>query len=151
MAKKFSDAEIDEVLTRLEKFGSDGILYMYLKDSLKKNFIKIKIADFKLKDILVFLDENGLVQRIPFEDKSGFDDLTLYRITNKGQQLITKFERNSNEEWKKNTYPVNIVCQNCGSFYEVRIDYSMKVKDWAKEQRCYNCANKATFVTKIDS
>lgn len=101
MAKKFSDAEIDEVLTRLEKFGSDGILYMYLKDSLKKNFIKIKIADFKLKDILVFLDENGLVQRIPFEDKSGFDDLTLYRITNKGQQLITKFERNSNEEWKK--------------------------------------------------
>ncbi len=101
MAKKFSDAEIDEVLTRLEKFGSDGILYMYLKDSLKKNFIKIKIADFKLKDILVFLDENGLVQRIPFEDKSGFDDFTLYRITNKGQQLITKFERNSNEEWKK--------------------------------------------------
>ena len=101
MAKKFSDAEIDEVLTRLEKFGSDGILYMYLKDSLKKNFIKIKIADFKLKDILVFLDENGLVQRIPFKDKSGFDDLTLYRITNKGQQLITKFERNSNEEWKK--------------------------------------------------
>jgi hypothetical protein len=52
---------------------------------------------------------------------------------------------------EKNTYPVNIVCQNCGSFYEVRIDYSMKVKDWAKEQRCYNCANKATFVTKIDS
>lgn len=151
MAKKFSDAEIDEVLTRLEKYNNDGIFYIHLKDSLKKNFIKIKIAEFKLKDILVFLDENGLVQRIPFEDKSSFHDLTLYRITDKGQELIKKFERDSSEEWKKNTYPVNIVCQNCGSFYEVRIDYTLKVKDWAKEQRCYNCAHKATFVTKINS
>lgn len=151
MAKKFPDVEIDEVLTRLEKYGNDGIFYTNLKDSLKKNFIKIKIAEFKLKDILVFLDENGLVQRIPFEDKSNFHDLTLYRITDKGQELIKKFERDSSEEWKKNTYPANIVCQNCGYFYEVRIDYALKIKDWAKEQRCYNCAHKATFTTKIDS
>jgi DNA-binding PadR family transcriptional regulator len=151
VAKKFPDVEIDEVLTRLEKYGNDGIFYTNLKDSLKKNFIKIKISEFKLKDILVFLDENGLVQRIPFEDKSSFHDLTLYRITDKGQELIKKFERDSSEKWKKNTYPANIVCQNCGYFYEVRIDYALKIKDWAKEQRCYNCAHKATFVTKTDS
>lgn len=101
MAKKFSDAEIDEVLTRLEKYGNDGLFYANLRDSLKKNFIKIKIAEFKLKDILVFLDENGLVRRIPFEDKSSFHDLTLYRITDKGQDLTKKFKRDSSEEWKK--------------------------------------------------
>lgn len=33
MAKKFSDAEIDEVLTRLEKYGNDGLFYANLRDS----------------------------------------------------------------------------------------------------------------------
>ena len=75
MAKKFSDDELDEILSRTEKFGTDGIHYPHLKDGVKKNFVKIKIAEFKLKDILVFLDENSLVQRIPFDDKPRFHDL----------------------------------------------------------------------------
>ena len=77
MTKKFSDDEIDEVLNKIEKFENDGIQFIYLKDIVKKNFIKIKIPTFKLKDILVFLDENKLVQRIPFDDTPGFHDLTL--------------------------------------------------------------------------
>ena len=60
MAKKFSDDELDEVLSKIEKFDTDGIRFVYLKNSVKKNFAKIKIAEFKLKDILVFLDENGI-------------------------------------------------------------------------------------------
>ncbi|MCE2614851.1 MAG: hypothetical protein LVO36_02990 [Nitrosopumilus sp. (ex Thoosa mismalolli)] len=75
MAKKFSDDELDEILNRTEKFGTDDIHYPHLKDGVKKNFVKIKTAEFKLKDILVFLDENSLVQRIPFDDKPGFHDL----------------------------------------------------------------------------
>ncbi len=66
--------------------------------------MKIKIAEFKLKDILVFLDENGLVQRILFDDKPGFHDLTLYRISEKGHDLISKFTRDPNDDWNKNNY-----------------------------------------------
>ncbi len=111
--------------------------------------LKEKIAEFKLKDILVFLDENGLVQRIPFDDKSGFHDLTLYRITDKGRDLITKFARQPNEDWNKNSYPSNLSCQNCGYFYQIRIPYSDSVKIWTKSQRCPNCAMKGTLTTKF--
>ncbi len=150
MAKKFSDAELDEVLSKIEKFDTDGIRFVHLTNSVKKNFVKIKIAEFKLKDILVFLDENGLVQRIPFDDRPGFHDLTLYRISDKGRDLMKKFTREPSEDWNKNSYPVNISCQNCGHSYEIRIAYSETVKTWAKSQRCPNCAVKATFVTKLD-
>ena len=150
MAKKFSDAELDEVLSKIEKFDTDGIRFLHLSNSVKKNFVKIKIAEFKLKDILVFLDENGLVQRIPFDDSPGFHDLTLYRISDKGRDLMKKFTREPSEDWNKNSYPTNVSCQNCGHSYEIRIAYSETVKTWAKLQRCPNCAVKATFVTKLD-
>ena len=150
MAKKFSDAEIDEVLSLLEKFHDDGISYIHLKENLKKNFIQTKIPEFKLKDILVFLDENSLVQRIPFDDKPGFHDLTVYRISEKGKTLMKKFDRAPDDDWKKNSYSTNVVCQNCGYTFKVRVSYSIKVKDWAKTQRCYNCAHKGTFVANID-
>ena len=149
MAKKFSDDELDEVLSRIDKFGTDGIRYVHLKDGVKKNFVKIKIAEFKLKDILVFLDENGLVQRIPFDDKPGFHDLTLYRISDKGQELLEKFTRTPDDDWNKNSYPATVQCGNCGNSYEVRIAYSETVKAWAKSQRCPNCAHKATFSAKL--
>ena len=149
MAKKFSDDEIDEVLSKIEKFDTDGIRFMYLKDSVKKNFVKIKIAEFKLKDILVFLDENGLVQRIPFDDKPGFHDLTLYRISDKGRELIKKFTREPIDDWNKNSYSTSVSCQNCGYSYEIRVEYSETVKTWAKSQRCPNCAHKETFATKF--
>ncbi|WP_299292109.1 hypothetical protein [Nitrosopumilus sp.] len=149
MAKKFSDDELDEVLSRIDKFGADGMRYLHLKDGVKKNFIKIKIAEFKLKDILVFLDENGLVQRIPFDDKTGFHDMTLYRISEKGQELLEKFTRTPDDDWKKNSYPVTVVCQNCGYSYSVRVPYSETVTTWAKSQRCPNCAQKGTFVTLL--
>ncbi len=97
MAKKFSDDELDEVLSRIEKFNADGIRYIHLKDGVKKHFVKTKIPEFKLKDILVFLDENGLVQRILFDDKPGFHDLTLYRISEKRRDLISKFSREPGE------------------------------------------------------
>ncbi len=150
MAKKFSDDELDEVLSKIEKFDSEGIRYVHLKDGVKKNFVKIKIAEFKLKDILVFLDENGLVQRIPFDDKPGFHDLTLYRISEKGRELISKFSREPSDDWKKNSYSANILCQNCGHSFEMQVVYSESVKVWAKSQRCPNCAHKATLVTKPD-
>ncbi|MFQ5782763.1 MAG: hypothetical protein ACE5GR_06890 [Nitrosopumilus sp.] len=150
MAKKFSDDELDEVLNKIEKFETDGIRFVHLKDNVKKNFVKIKIAEFKLKDILVFLDENGLVQRIPFDDKPGFHDLTLYRITAKGSELIEKFTREPGDDWNKNSYAANVFCQNCGHSYEIRIAYSETVKAWAKSNRCPNCAHKGTFVTKFD-
>ena len=149
MAKKFADDEIDEVLNSIEKFDSDGIRFIHLKDNVKKNFVKTKIAEFKLKDILVFLDENGLVQRIPFDDKLGFHDMTLYRISEKGRKLIAKFVRESNEEWNKNSYLANVSCQNCGYSYEIRIAYSETVKIWAKSQRCPNCAIKGSLSTKL--
>jgi len=149
MAKKFADDEIDEVLNSIEKFDSDGIRFIHLKDNVKKNFVKTKIAEFKLKDILVFLDENGLVQRIPFDDTPGFHDMTLYRISEKGRKLIAKFVRESNEEWNKNSYLANISCQNCGYSYEIRIAYSETVKTWAKSQRCPNCAIKGSLATKL--
>ena len=149
MAKKFADDEIDEVLNSIEKFDSDGIRFIHLKDNVKKNFVKTKIAEFKLKDILVFLDENGLVQRIPFDDKPGFHDMTLYRISEKGRKLIAKFIRESNEDWSKNSYLANVLCQNCGYSYEIRIAYSETVKTWAKSQRCPNCAIKGTLSTKL--
>jgi len=149
MAKKFSDDELDEVLSKIEKFDADGIRFVHLKDSVKKNFVKLKIAEFKLKDILVFLDENALVQRIPFDDKPGFHDLTLYRITGKGRDLIAKFTRESNEDWNKNSYSANVSCQNCGYSCEIRIAYSETVIIWAKSQRCPNCAVKGTFTTKF--
>ena len=123
MAKKFSDAELDEVLSKIEKFNTDGIRFVHLKYSVKKNFVKVKIAEFKLKDILVFLDENGLVQRIPFDDNPGFHDLTLYRISNKGRELIKKFTREPSESRNKNSYSANISCQNCGYSYKIRIAY----------------------------
>jgi len=148
MAKKFSDDELDEVLSKIEKFEADGIRFVHLKDNVKKNFIKIKIAEFKLKEILVFLDENALVQRIPFDDKPGFHDLTLYRISEKGRELITKFTRESNEDWNKNSYVANVSCQNCAYSFEIRITYSETVKIWAKSQRCPNCAIKGTLVSK---
>ena len=148
MAKKFSDDELDEVLSKIEKFDTDGIRYLNLKDNVKKNFAKIKIAEFKLKDILVFLDENGLVQRIPFDDKPGFHDLTLYRITEKGRDLISKFTREPNDDWKKSSYTSNVSCQNCGYSYEIRIAFTDTIKTWAKSQRCPNCAMKGTLVTK---
>ena len=150
MTKKFSDDEIDEVLSKIEKFEEDGIQFTHLKDVVKKNFIKIKIPTFKLKDILVFLDENSLVQRIPFDDSPGFHDLTLYRISGKGRELIAKFSHEPNELWNKNSYAVNVSCQNCGYSYENRIAYSETVKTWAKSQRCPNCALKGAFVTKLD-
>ena len=149
MAKKFSDDELDEVLSKIEKFDSDGIRFVYLKNSVKKNFVKIKIAEFKLKDILVFLDENGLVQRIPFDDKPGFHDLTLYRISEKGRGLIAKFSREPNDAWNKSSYLSNVSCQNCGNSYEMRISYSETVKTWVKSQRCPNCAVKGMFTTKF--
>jgi DNA-binding HxlR family transcriptional regulator len=150
MAKKFSDAELDEVLSKIEKFSTDGIRFVHLKDNVKKNFVKIKIAEFKLKDILVFLDENSLVQRIPFDDSPGFHDLTLYRITEKGRELISKFTREPSDDWNKSSYSVSVSCKNCGYSYDVRIVYSESVKIWSKSQRCPNCAHKATFVTKLD-
>ena len=150
MGKKFSDNELDEVLSRIEKFNSEGIRFVHLRDGVKKHFVKIKIAEFKLKDILVFLDENGLVQRIPFDDKPGFHDLTLYRITDKGRDLISNFSREPGEDWNKNSYTANIVCQNCGHSFEMQIASSESVKVWAKSQRCPNCAHKGTFVTKLD-
>ena len=149
MAKKFSDDELDEVLSRIDKFASDGIRFVHLKNAVKKNFIKIKIAEFKLKDILVFLDENSLVQRIPFDDKPGFHDLTLYRISNKGKELISKFAREPDDAWNKSSYPANVSCENCGYSYETRILYSESVKVWAKSQRCPNCAIKGTLATKF--
>ena len=150
MAKKFSDDELDEVLSKIEKFDSDGIRFIHLKDSVKKNFIKIKIAEFKLKDILVFLDENSLVQRIPYDDNPGFHDLTLYRISEKGRELIAKFTREPGEDWNKNSYSVKVSCHNCGYSNENRVAYSETVKVWAKSQRCPNCAHKGTFVTKSE-
>jgi hypothetical protein len=150
MAKKFSDAELDEVLSKIEKFGIDGIRFVHLVDNVKKNFVKVKVAEFKLKDILVFLDENSLVQRIPFDDSLGFHDLTLYRISDNGRDLMKKFSREPSESWNKNSYSANISCKNCGYSYEIRITYSETVKTWAKSQRCPNCAHKATFVTKLD-
>ena len=149
MAKKFSDDELDEVLSNIEKFEADGITFVHLKDNVKKNFVKLKIAEFKLKDILVFLDENALVQRIPFDDKPGFHDLTLYRISDKGHKLIKKFSRESSDDWNKSSYPVNVSCQNCGYYCEIRIAYSETVITWAKSQRCPNCAVKETFTTKF--
>ena len=149
MAKKFSDDELDEVLNKIEKFDSDGIRFVHLKNNVKKNFVKIKIAEFKLKDILVFLDENALVQRIPFDDKPGFHDLTLYRISEKGRDLLAKFTREPNENWSKNSYLSNVSCQNYNYSYEVRVGYSETVKTWAKSQRCPNCAMKGTLETKI--
>lgn len=151
MAKKFSDAQLDEVLSKIEKFDADGIRFVHLKDIVKKEFIKAKIAEFKLKDILVFLDENVLVQRIPFDDKPGFHDLTLYRITEKGRELIAKFAREPSEDWNKNSYSASVVCHNCGNSYEMRIAYAESVKAWSKSQRCPNCAHKGTFITKLDS
>jgi DNA-binding HxlR family transcriptional regulator len=150
MAKKFPDDELDEVLSKIDKFDSDGIRFIHLKNNVKKNFAKIKIAEFKLKDILVFLDENGLVQRIPFDDTPGFHDLTLYRISEKGRDLISKFTRDPNDDWNKSSYSSNVLCQNCGYFYETRVTYSESIKTWAKSQRCPNCAMKGTLVTKID-
>jgi hypothetical protein len=150
MAKKFSDAELDEVLSKIEKFTTDGIRFVHLVDNVKKNFVKVKIAEFKLKDILVFLDENSLVQRIPFDDSPGFHDLTLYRISDKGRNLMKKFSREPSESWNKNSYSANVSCKNCGYSYEIRIAYSETVKTWAKSQRCPNCAHKATFVTKLN-
>jgi len=150
MVKKFSDDELDEVLCKIEKFDSDGIRFVHLVNSVKKNFVKTKIAEFKLKEIMVFLDENGLVQRIPFDDKPGFHDLTLYRISEKGRELMKKFSREPSEDWNKNSYSVNVSCQNCGHSFENRVAYSETVKTWAKSQRCPNCALKGTFVTKFD-
>ena len=46
MAKKFSDDELDEVLSKIEKFNSDGIRFIHLKNNVKINFVKIKIAEF---------------------------------------------------------------------------------------------------------
>ena len=40
MTKKFSDDEIDEVLSKIEKFADDGIQFIHLKDAVKKNFVK---------------------------------------------------------------------------------------------------------------
>ena len=56
---------------------------------------------------MVFLDENGLVQRIHFDDTPGFHDLTLYRISEKGRDLISKFTRDPNDDWNKNSYLSN--------------------------------------------
>ncbi len=42
MAKKFSDDELDEVLSKIKKFDTDGIRFVHLKNSVKKNFIMIK-------------------------------------------------------------------------------------------------------------
>lgn len=150
MAKKFSDDELDEVLSKIEKFDSDGIRFVHLKDSVKKNFAKIKIPEFKLKDILVFLDENGLVQRIPFDDKPGFHEMTLYRISPKGSDLIAKFSRDPGDDWNKNSYSVSISCSNCGHYYDFRVSFSEAVKTWAKNQRCPNCAFKGTLLPKFD-
>jgi len=150
MTKKFSDDEIDEVLNKIEKFENDGIQFIYLKDIVKKNFVKIKIQTFKLKDILVFLDEHELVQRIPFDDTPGFHDLTLYRISEKGRELISKFSHEPNEIWTRNSYSTHVSCQNCSYFYEIRVSYSETVMSWAKSQRCPNCAHKETFVTKFN-
>ena len=124
--------------------------FVHLRDNVKKNFVKTKIAEFKLKDILVFLDENALVQRIPFDDSPGFHDLTLYRMSDKGRELMKKFTREPSEDWNKNSYSTNVSCQNCGYSYEIRIAFSETVKIWAKSQRCPNCAHKGTFVTKFD-
>jgi len=148
MAKKFSDDELDEVLSKIEKFEIDGIRFDQLRDGVKNNFVKIKIAEFKLKDILVFLDENSLIQRIPFDDSPGFHDKTLYRMTVKGHKLMKKFIREPGDDWNKNSYPVTVSCKNCGFSYENRVPYEATVKVWANTQRCPNCAQKRTFVTK---
>ncbi|TFH01354.1 MAG: zinc ribbon domain-containing protein [Nitrosopumilus sp.] len=148
MAKKFSDDDLDEVLSNIAKFDSDGIRYTHLKNNVKKNFVKMKIAEFKLKDILVFLDENGLVQRIPFDDNSGFHDLTVYRISKKGRDLISKFARDSGDDWNKSSYSSEVSCNNCGHSFETRVSYSETVKAWAKSQRCPNCAMAGTLATK---
>ena len=44
MAKKFSDDELDEVLSKIEKFDSDGIHFIHLENNVKINFVKIKIV-----------------------------------------------------------------------------------------------------------
>jgi len=44
VAKKFSDVELDEVLNKIEKFDSDGIRFIHLKNNVKINFVKIKIV-----------------------------------------------------------------------------------------------------------
>ncbi len=150
MAKKFSDAELDEVLSKIDKFSTDGIRFVHLVDNVKKNFVKVKVAEFKLKDILVFLDENSLVQRIPFDDSLGFHDLTLYRISDKGRDLMKKFTREPSESWNKNSYSANVSCKNCGHSYEIRIAYTETVETWAESQRCPNCAFKGTFETKLE-
>ena len=40
MAKKFPDDELDEVLSKIDKFDSDGIRFIHLKNNVKKNFVK---------------------------------------------------------------------------------------------------------------
>ena len=45
MAKKFSDDELDEVLSKIEKFDTDGIRFIHLKNSAKKNFVKIRLQN----------------------------------------------------------------------------------------------------------
>ena len=150
MTKKFSNGELDEVLNNIEKFDVEGIRFTHLRDNVKKNFIKVRIPEFKLKDILVFLDENELIQRIPFDSKTSFHDLTLYRISQKGKELLKSFSRDSNDAWNKNSYSTNVCCQNCGRSFSERITYSETVKSWAKSQRCPNCAQKNTLVTKFD-
>ena len=99
---------------------------------------------------MVFLDENGLVQRIPFDDKPGFHDLTLYRITKKGRELMKKFSRDPVDDWNKSTYSVTVRCQNCGYTSKNRVPYGATVKVWANTQRCPNCAEKRSFETKFD-
>ena len=42
MVKKFSDDELDEVLSKIKKFDTDGIRFVHLKNSVKKNFYKDK-------------------------------------------------------------------------------------------------------------
>ena len=118
--KKFSDDKPGEVLSKIKKFDADGICFVYIKNSAKKNFVKIKIKEFELKDISAFFDENMLVQRIPFDGKSGFHDLTLYRISDKDRYLITRFTCES-DDWNKDIYPSNVSCENCGHSYEIRV------------------------------
>jgi len=36
MAKKFSDDELDVVLSKIKKFDTDGIRFVHLKNSVKK-------------------------------------------------------------------------------------------------------------------
>ena len=42
MAKKFSDDELDEVLSKIEKFNSDGIRFIHLKNNVKVNLCENK-------------------------------------------------------------------------------------------------------------